>query len=65
MKLKGDKCKFCDTCKWYSKKSVTCNRDGGDYYGYGRPAGCYVENSKNQAESSLEDLKKVRYSRVA
>ena len=46
--MKGDKCKFCETCEWYDKKSVTCNKDGGDYYGFGRPSGCYISNLEKE-----------------
>ena len=35
------KCKFIKKCKYYSKDSVTCMKDGGMYYVRERPAGCW------------------------
>lgn len=41
----GFRCKFWKHCEWYEKGNVTCERDGGLYYGMpARPAGCYVRN---------------------
>ena len=38
---KMGKCKYYSTCIYSRSTSVTCVRDGGDYYGVGRKAGCY------------------------
>jgi hypothetical protein len=34
------KCPYVKCCTLYDKNGVTCNEDGGDYYGPGRMAGC-------------------------
>ena len=35
------KCEFWKVCNSYMPKSITCDKDDGDYYGYGKKAGCY------------------------
>lgn len=42
------RCKFSKECKWYDKKSVVCNRDGGIYYRGENYAGCYRTNERNK-----------------
>lgn len=37
------KCKYADVCKNYDSSSFVCNKDGGMYYGWNRPAGCYIQ----------------------
>lgn len=46
--MKPRKCKYVKICKLYAKDSVTCNETGGDYYGPGDPAGCYIKNEENE-----------------
>ena len=45
------KCKFWKKCPLYDKESVVCNRDGGMYYAWDRPAGCYRELQEKEDEN--------------
>lgn len=46
------KCKFMKTCKYYQQNSNTCNKTGGFYMAYNKPAGCYRTNEEIE---SLKD----------
>ena len=37
------KCKFWKRCPLYREEDVTCNKDGGMYYDWDRPGGCWFE----------------------
>ena len=34
------RCRFAKICRLYNPEHVTCEKDGGDYYGPGRMGGC-------------------------
>jgi len=46
--IKGEKCKYWKKCSYYRKNSETCNKDGGMYYNWDKPAGCYIEMEKKE-----------------
>ena len=54
------KCEFVGRCPLYNKQSVTCNKAGGMYYGWGEyPASCYMKMAEQYGK--LEDeLRGVR-----
>lgn len=68
MGLFSGKCKHWKDCKWFSKESITCNKNSGGYYPDGlRVAGCYItmeenkkkekeQNKKNKTKKSIKDL---------
>jgi len=35
------RCKYSKSCSMFQPESPTCTKDGGNYYGTGRKAGCY------------------------
>lgn len=45
------KCKYYKKCEKYSEVSVTCNKIGGEYYGSGRYAGCYIKLEEKNGRS--------------
>lgn len=35
------RCRYHKGCSMFQKDSPTCTKDAGNYYGAGRPAGCF------------------------
>ena len=48
------KCKYIKTCEWYEEGNFTCEKDGGMYYGYDSPAGCWVTNYKKEEKEKCK-----------
>ena len=46
------KCKFWKKCKLYDKDNPVCTEDGGLYYGWDRPAGCYRYNEEKERKKN-------------
>ena len=49
------KCKYRKQCKFYDKGDRTCMKDGGMYYGFGMPAGCYYEMEKKELKKLYKE----------
>ena len=43
-------CKYKKICEKYSDVSITCNKNGGEYYGAERFAGCYRDLMKEEED---------------
>lgn len=40
-RLTAHRCKFYNVCKYAQPTNPTCTEDAGQYYGFGKYAGCY------------------------
>ena len=50
------KCEFANVCRIYSKDSIVCNEEAGNYYGDGRAAGCVrtLRAQQEQAKKAID-----------
>jgi hypothetical protein len=44
------KCKYYDVCDLSTPDHPSCIKDRGQFYGFGRYAGCYMEHEKTRGK---------------
>lgn len=44
------KCKYWEICPDYNADDNVCYSKGGDYYGLGRKAGCYIQMMEKESK---------------